>query len=88
MLQAVRARRDRALQEIENLRNAAPPTQVQVDKALEHARAPDEARRRAEVEHDKANASGDRAYEAYLAEKQQREDAAAKRKARYNHPVA
>ena len=50
MLHAARAGRDRALQEIENLCNAAPPTQVQLDEARAQARAAGDARVRAEAE--------------------------------------
>ena len=78
MLQGARARRDQVLREIEDLRKAAPPTQVQIDNALEHARAADEARVGADAERDQATAGRDRARQAYLAEKQHREHVAAK----------
>ena len=73
-----RAGHAQALRKIEDLRKAAPPTQVHIDRALEHARAADEARVGAEAERDQATAGRDRARQAYLAEKQQREHVAAK----------
>ena len=51
---------------------------MQIDSALEHARAADEARVGAEAEREQATAGRDRARQAYLAEKQQREHVAAK----------
>ena len=73
-----RAGHAQALRKIKDLRKAAPPTQVHIDRALEHARAADEARVGAEAERDQATAGRDRARQAYLAEKQQREHVAAK----------
>ena len=73
LLRRICALRDRALREIEDLGKAAPPTQVHIDTALEHARAADQARVAEEAERDQATAGRDKARQAYLAEKQRRE---------------
>ena len=77
-LKRFRGGRDRALQRVEDLRKAAPPTQEHIDGGLEHARAADEARVAAEAERDQAIAGRDKACQGYLAKKQRREDLAAK----------
>ncbi len=78
LLPRIRTLRDQALREIENLRKAAPPTQAHLERALEHARAADEARVAAEAERDQATAGRDRARQGYLAEKRRCEHLDAK----------
>ena len=78
LLRGACAGRDHALRRLEDLRKAAPPTQVDIDEALEQARAADEARVAAEAERDQTTAGRDKARQGYLAAKQQRETLAAK----------
>ena len=78
-LLAARLGRKTADQELRRLRDQTPPTQVAVDEARSQAQAADEARVQAEADRDKANAGWKKAYNAYVAEKQQREVVVTKR---------
>ena len=68
-----------AEEEVRRLREQRPPTQIAVDEARAQAQAANNARERAESGRDKANQEWHRAYDSYLAQKQQHEAISAER---------